>query len=473
VVDPWNEGVHGEQALELIKSDDSMIRVQAGPGTGKTFGIVRRVQRIVHPEGKGVPGKDVLIVAFNRVIAKGLRNDVEERLKDSPNEGAPVIRTVHALCLDVVGSPLRLLLPHEREAMVYDVLHAFPKLAEEYRRHDDADQALSEHEANLRQHLSLWQAVKRWLTRHNANLISDLPRLLLDKIKAGDYEGTMYEHVIVDEFQDLTTGEQLLFMKLRRLDGSFVALGDSKQSIYRFRGNDQDGLSKLEKLQPGATITDISMQDCHRCPQPMVAAANQLMSLYPPPMEPANNSPASIHVVHWTTPEAEAKGLANHIVANVLSHPNDRHLVMVTRRRFGYLLRNAVKELNPDLTVDLSFSESLLESWPAREAFLYFCLLADPDAPTWRAWLGYKTPDENGRVNAPKRNAGAYLRLLEAAGDNITSETIEVLAGEPREERRGQGGGESLGPSNSVPRIGRQDGHQGQRRCCHSRREGS
>ena len=172
----------------------------------------------------------------------------------------------------------------------------------------------------------------------------------------------------------------------------------------------------------------------------MVEAANRLMSLYPPPMRPANKSVARIHVVHWATPEAEAKGLAKHIVANIESHPDDRHLVMVTRRSFGYLLRDGIKELSPDLTIDLNFSESLLETWPVREAFLYFCLLADPDPPTWRAWLGYKTPDDRGLFKAPKRNAGAYLKLLEAADDNITSATIEALTHEPREQLRGQGG---------------------------------
>lgn len=48
---PWLEKVKGDQVLEIINSDDDIILVEAGPGTGKTFGLVRRVQRVVHPEG--------------------------------------------------------------------------------------------------------------------------------------------------------------------------------------------------------------------------------------------------------------------------------------------------------------------------------------------------------------------------------------------------------------------------------------
>jgi superfamily I DNA/RNA helicase len=95
---PWNKNVRGTQVLPLINLDADTIRAEAGPGTGKTFGLVRRVQRILHPEGLAVPGGEVLIVAFNRVIAKQLKAEIGARLEESPHDGEPVIRTVHALC---------------------------------------------------------------------------------------------------------------------------------------------------------------------------------------------------------------------------------------------------------------------------------------------------------------------------------------------------------------------------------------
>jgi len=351
-----------------------------------------------------------------------------------------VIRTVHALCLEVVGEPLRILLPHEREAMIYDVLHEFPALADQYGRHSVADQALRDHEAGLVDHVGLWQAATRWLTRHRAILISDLPRKLLERIHAGDYEGNRYAHVIVDEFQDLTPAEQLLFMKLRRAGGAFTALGDSRQSIYRFRGNDREGLDKLEQLDPGVEVTDMPLADCYRCPAPIVEAANRLMTLYPPPMAVANADAANVHVVYWTTPDAEEQGMARHIVDNIRAHPDDRHLAMVTRKSFGYALRREINALALELNVDLSFSEGLLEEWPVREAFLYFGLLADADPPTWRSWLGYKNPGADQVFLAPKRNAAAYLRFLASVADNITRDSVIALANGPAAQVGGVGG---------------------------------
>lgn len=441
---PWNLGVKGTQVLPLINDDVPVIRVEAGPGTGKTFGLVHRVLRILHPEGLGVSGRKVAVVAFNRVIAKQLREEVGEALKNFPHDQAPVIQTVHGFCLGIIGQDVRILLPHEREAMLYDVLHEYPVLQKAFKKHAHAEQALHNHEAHLQEHPELWQAVERWLTRHKARLISDLPGLLSDRIKGGDFSDFQYDHVIVDEFQDLTPAEQDLFLRLRSSEGQLVTLGDPRQSIYAFLGNDRKGLAKIDQHPALASvpIRDVPMTDCQRCPKELVIAANKLMSLSEAiPMTPVNDSPAKILIVHWKTPEAEAKGMAQLIRDNVNACPQEhKHLVMVTRRQFGYRLRDELSRIDSSISVDLGFSESILELWAAREAFLFFCLLADPDPPTWRAWLGYRLPSADTSHLAPKRNAPAYLNFLTRCSDTINSERILQLCEEARLTSRGEGG---------------------------------
>ena len=434
---PWLEGVRGTQVLPIINCDDEIIRVEAGPGTGKTFGLVRRVQRILHPQGLGVPGREVLVVAFNRVIAKQLRQDIEENLEATSNSEMPVIQTVHALCLQVLGSNLRILLPHEREAMIYDVIKTHANVCQKYkphlsnRFHSNVDQALRNHEAKHKEDDDLWQAVRQWLKRHQAELISELPNLVLDRIQGGDFQDRTYQHVIVDEFQDLTQGEQLLFLKLKKEGGTFMALGDERQSIYAFRGNDRKGLKNLDCLvAPFDTVVkDIPMTECRRCPDQIVDAANRLMSLYESKkLISVSEERANPYVVVWKSYQAEAKGMATAIIENIRENPQDNHLAMVTRRKFGYKLREEMLALDSDLNIELSFSESLLETWPVREAFLFFCLLVDPDPPTWRAWLGYQNSRDGNKFKAPERNAGAYLKLLTKCDDEITAIAIENIA---------------------------------------------
>jgi superfamily I DNA/RNA helicase len=438
----WNEGVSGTQVPPLINLDADTLRCVAGPGSGKTFGLVRRVERILHPDGLGADGRDVLVVAFNRVIARQLREDIHARLETFDYKHEPVIRTIHALCVEVIGEDLRMLLPHEVDAMIYDVLQEYPAVAALYDDFYEAEQALRHHEAGHVDHLVLWQAAQKWLMRHKAHLVSDLPRLLLDRLKGGDFPEQGYDHVVVDEFQDLTPGEQELMFRLRRPGGTLVALGDPRQSIYKFRGNDPQGLAKIDThVGAGGSIVDVPITECQRCPKPIVVAANQLMALSGiEAMVPISNTAANIHVVTWKRPEAEAAGMAAAIVKNIQVHSGTRHLAMVTRRQFGYWLRDKIAELDPKLRVELGFSEGLLESWAAREAFLLFCLLIDPDPPTWRAWLGYKNSVTGKDFSAPKRSAGAYLQLLKRANDAITEAAIEALAGEPSGKSRGAGG---------------------------------
>jgi superfamily I DNA/RNA helicase len=431
--EPWLDKVRGTQVLPIINSDEHVICVEAGPGTGKTFGLVRRVQRILHPDGLNIPGPEVLVVAFNRVIAKQLETEIMEGLKTSSHDGEPRIQTVHAVCLRIIGGALRILLPHERKAMIYDVLTVYPIISNRFPNIYKADQALRDHEANIVPDLPLWQATRQWLVRHGARLISELPKLLLDKIHGGDYGDQTYKYIIVDEYQDLTPGLQELFLKLRKKDGHFMALGDPRQSIYAFLGNEPNGLSNVQKLvsADGETVQQIEMTECQRCPKQIVDASNQLMSLSSSkPMTATSSAPANIHVVVWNTVQREAKGMAKAIVDKYKANPENAHLVMATRRKFGYMIREEIAKLDSTIKVDLSFSESLLETWAVREAFLMFCLLVDPDPSSWRGWFAYKNSADgtNAKSNAPEKNSNAYLKFLTEHSDKITEKAVIDLA---------------------------------------------
>ncbi len=427
-MEPWNEDVRGNQVPALIGTDARYVRVEAGPGTGKTFGLVRRVERILHPNGLAVLGNKVLVVAFNRVIAQQLETEISERLTQSGFNGpGPIIRTIHALCMSIAGAK-RLLLPHEVDAMLYDITVTNPRLLKTYNKHDKIEQALSEHEAGHVEHTELWLECEKWLVRHKANLISDLPKLLLDRLKAGDLPDSRYTHIIVDEFQDLTPGEQQLMVRLLEDGGSLTALGDPRQSIYHFRGNDLEGLQKLEALT-NSTVHDVEITECQRCPAQIVEAANRLMADQPAaPMEAASSVEPNNHIVVWNTLGKEIEGMSSAIVKNVQNNPNDRHLIMVTRRGYGYRLRDAIKLSDPTLDVNASFSEGILETWPAREAFILFSLMTIPDAATWRAWLSYQQPGADGAFKAAQRNAPAYLNLLQQANDKISADILAAVA---------------------------------------------
>ena len=67
--------------------------------------------------------------------------------------------------------------------MIFDVLCQYQQLRTKYKNQRKARQAFHNHVAKLEDHIQLWQAVGQWLVQHHAQLISDLPNLLHDKLQ--------------------------------------------------------------------------------------------------------------------------------------------------------------------------------------------------------------------------------------------------------------------------------------------------
>jgi DNA helicase-2/ATP-dependent DNA helicase PcrA len=438
---PWNVGVQGKQVLAFINDDFAVFRMQAGAGTGKTFGLRRRVLRIRHPGGLNVPHERVLVCAFNRVIARDLERDVRAELEPL-GLALPAIKTIHALCSMLLGGQLpRLLLSRETEEMLYDVLETHAVLRTQY-SHPAAVRALREHEAGFRDHTALMQAVRRWLGEHGAGLIGDVPRRVDAAIRAGELQDR-YDHILADEWQDLTETETHVVVGLRAAGASLAALGDRKQSIYAFRGNYVGGLDGLTALVQ-EPITEGTMDECRRCPGVIVALGNSVMALEGEPLRPVHEG-GQLHRVRWNTPTDEADGMGREI-ARVYraAAPHATQLVLVTRRAWGYAVRNAIRRVDDTLPVQTVFAEDALETWPAREAFVFLSILGEPrDAVTLRDWIAYQQPQEGKDYLAPKRNAPAYLRL-QAEGGALTRERARELADRPLAGFQGAGRGNVL-----------------------------
>jgi DNA helicase-2/ATP-dependent DNA helicase PcrA len=440
VAEPWNQNVKGQQILPIINLDEPVIRVRAGPGTGKTFGIGRRVLRLLHPNGLGLAAADILVCTFNRAIAQDLESQIRSQIEPHGLQ-LPVVSTIHALAVQFVGAQTRFLLPHEQDTMVFDLLASYPNLRAQYGSQPRAFRALREHEAGLATHTALRQAAANWLAEHYAQLVGDVPRDLERQISQGTPPPHIYRHIIVDEFQDLTDIEARLVLRLRAAGAIFMALGDGKQSIYAFRGNAERGLEALDELVAPTAVTDLTMDECQRCSVQVVNLGNALMELEDEPLVSVRAEPALIRLLHFPTPEAEVKGVAPAVLHTFLQHPADTHLVMVTRRQWGYALRDEIRQLNPDVHVQTVFAEDILETWPVRESFLLLSALGEPDdAPALRAWVGYKTVPDGKGFKADRRNAEAYIRL-KATDGVLDIPKVQELADRPIAAFAGSGRG--------------------------------
>ena len=436
---PWNREVRGTQIHELINGNHEVLRVPAGPGTGKTFGLRRRVLRILHPDGLAADHRRVLVCTFNRVIAEELQQEISEELTQYGLK-IPRISTVHGLSLELLRQEARYLLPEEVTEMLYDIRLANPSIDAHYENKQSLiERALRDQDAGLIADRALATAVTVWLTDHRASLIGDTPRVAEARLRGGAFGDKRYDHILVDEFQDLTDVEINLLLGLRSEDAQLVVLGDRKQSIYAFRGNHPDSLNSLDLLL-SEPIFDHRMDECQRCPSSIVALANDVAAIFNEPLKPVTENPGVIHVLHHDFPSDEQERLAYEIVRTFRAAPTRKHLVLSTRRQWGYDIKSAIKLIDPEVDVQTVFGEDVLETLPARNAFIFFCIFGDSDDPaTLRDWISYQEPNSEGKKwKGPQRHSAVYRYLFQTGG-TLNAESMRHIVSSGKEALHGGG----------------------------------
>ena len=446
---PWDDGIVGT-ARNIAATDETPLRVMAGPGTGKSFAMKRRAARLL--EG-GQDPKRILAVTFTRNAAASLVED----LSALGIAGCEEIRagTLHSFCFGLLNKhnvfeflgrvPRPLItfkksgvLQFEAGAMLDDLVIAgafgHKRLCTKRILAFEAAWArLQSDDPGWPQDPTdrLFQTVLlNWLRFHNAILIGELVPEALRFLRnnPGCEERSAFDHIIVDEYQDLNRAEQDLIQILVG-DKAIAVVGDVDQSIYRFRHANPEGIRTYDTRHPGTH--DEVLNECRRCPTRVVSIADYFIAHnHPgeagPRLRPLATNPAGkIHVVQWDSIKEEASGIADYIreiVAKNVALPGDI-LVLTPRRLLGYAIRDELRAR--EIEVHSFYNEEALEEEEAQRAFALLTLLVDvEDRVALRWWLGHGSPSK-------RRNTYQRLRLhCEQAGVSPKTALDSCIAGQ-------------------------------------------
>lgn len=433
----WDTDLHGI-ARDIAATNDSPLRVMAGPGTGKSFALKRRVARLLE---EGVEPKRILAVTFTRNAAASLVED----LRDLGVEGCDRIRigTLHAFCysvlmkrevleiLDRVPRPVVFfnrsgVMQFEGSPLLTDTLRETS-----YGNKREGTKAVRAFEAawaRLQTDEPGWaleaadqsfhDALIRWLAFHRAILIGELVPLVLRYLRDNPAcaERQAFDHVLVDEFQDLNKAEQVLIDILSQECRQFL-VGDADQSIYSFRYAHPEGIVSFADDHPGTH--DETLSECRRCPTGVVELAARLIGVNYASgsvvrLNPFAGNPAGeISIVQWRSLEEEALGIAHfcHHLIHSAGYTPAEILILCPRRLIGYGIRDALR--SSDIPAHSFYYEEALEPEAAQASFALLSLLADnEDRVSLRFWLG---------LGSNTWNARGYERLrqyCEDAGDS-------------------------------------------------------
>src|SRR5712692_8147878 len=125
---PWNTGLQGTP-LNIAAYPGAQLRVVAGPGTGKTFALMRRVARLLE---QNVQPNHILAVTYTRTAA----SDLVDKLAQLGVAGADQVaaKTLHSLSFGLLsrtavfqalGRHARPLMDFERNTLVCDLQDQF------------------------------------------------------------------------------------------------------------------------------------------------------------------------------------------------------------------------------------------------------------------------------------------------------------------------------------------------------------
>ncbi len=444
----WNRGLEGP-FLAIAGTNENPLRIVAGPGTGKTFALMRRVTRLLE---EGASPARILVCTFTRTAAGDLATGVSKL--GVPGAAQIWAGTLHAYCfrllsradvLESTGRIPRPLLDFEVRFMLEDLSGGGLGGIRECRGRVEAFNAAW---ARLQSDDPGWpsdtvdrrfhQALLSWLRFHRCMLVGELVpeaiHYLRDNPACSDRQA--FDHVLVDEYQDLNRAEQEI-LDLLAGRGTLTIVGDEDQSIYSFKFAHPEGIVSFPEDHPGTHDEDL--RECRRCPQLVVDVANSLIAnnITRSPRElvcHAGNPEGEIHIVQWTTMEEEAAGLAQFIHERIRREDvaPGSILVLAPRRQIGYAIRDALNDLGT--SAHSFFHEEAFDGRPqdideseSQQAFTLLNLLANPqDIVSLRCWCGF---------GSPSLRSGAWRRVWDHCVES-TDEPRAVLRQLQAEELR-------------------------------------
>ena len=387
-------------AEDIANSVSRRIKVLAGPGTGKSFAMKKRVNNLLE---EGVYPQRILPITFTRVAAGALQRDLEEL--GGPETKELNARTIHSLALAQLGyssirssfgRQVRILSDFEKEPLYADLRflghkrHSPQNGLEDYEaawarlQHEEPGYAKSVQEQRLEDDLVAWLVFHKAMTI--GEVIPLLYRHLSNRPELVDRD--RYLHVLVDEYQDLNKAEQNL-IDLLAGNADMCVVGDEDQSIYGFKHAHPEGIR--EWAMEDLALEQFHLTECFRCPTTVVGVANQLISnnkrmdRYPLLPHRANGK-GEIHVWQFARPDDEARCLANEIKGLLARGVKPAEImVLVTNRKLGETITDRLRAVGVSATS--LFSEGAIAEISVRRNLELLLLSIDSSDRVALRWL--------------------------------------------------------------------------------------
>ncbi len=279
-----------EVQREAVMHQDGPMLVLAGPGSGKTMVLTRRVQYLT--EICHIPPDKILVITFTKAAAK----EMKERYLRLTDAGTTAVSfgTFHAVFFQILklayGYGAENILRETdkfyflREAIYKqklepdDEAELISSIAAEISKVKNERVNLQEYKAtscNTKSFIAIFHEYDNRLRRSNKIDFDDMLvycyELLKERKDILSAWQKRFRYILVDEFQDINQIQYDIVRMLAAPEDNLFIVGDDDQSIYRFRGAKPEIMLHFEQDYPAAKR--VLLDRNYRCTRMIVEGA--------------------------------------------------------------------------------------------------------------------------------------------------------------------------------------------------------
>ena len=284
---------------EAVEHFEGPLLVVAGPGSGKTRVITRRIARLVE---RGVHPSEILAITFTNKAARVM----SERVQALMPRSFVWVSTFHRFCArllrehaSIIGlssnysifdvSDQLTLLKGVLQDLDFDAAHFPPskllgRISKAKNELIGADQFLARHKDSVGTHIDAvvaraYPLYQKRLLESNAvdfdDLLMHVATMLADNDELRLSLDERFRFVLVDEYQDTNRAQYQIVAALSQQQPNLCVTGDPDQSVYGWRGAQIENILRFERDFP--KVTTIRLEENFRSTPEILAAADELI----------------------------------------------------------------------------------------------------------------------------------------------------------------------------------------------------
>ncbi|SOB98965.1 DNA helicase-2/ATP-dependent DNA helicase PcrA [Ureibacillus xyleni] len=417
-------GMNPQQA-EAVKTTEGPLLIMAGAGSGKTRVLTHRIAYLV-VEKEVYPSK-ILAITFTNKAAREMRERIDGLLGNGTTDSMWV-STFHSMCvrilrrnidrigysknfsildssdqLTVVKNVLKQLNIDSKRYEPRAILNAISSAKNEcitadmYKTNSNPNnpyekvvsQVYDEYEKRLRKNQSLDFDD---LIMTTITLFERVPDVL-------EFYQNKFQYIHVDEYQDTNHSQYKLVQLLAQKFKNICVVGDSDQSIYRWRGADIGNILSFEKDYPNAKV--ILLEQNYRSTKRILQAANDVIenneSRYPKRLRTENLDGDKVVVYKASTEQDEAQFVVQ-TIQKLMDQENrslDDFAILYRTNAQSRVMEEVLVKSN--MTYQIVGGTKFYDRKEIKDLLAYLRLIANNDDDLSLARI----------INEPKRNIGA------------------------------------------------------------------